>query len=70
MSSISMMTLDQFAERNAIHRRTAERCMKGEDTTFPPLQVKRVRKPGSKGPGRLYVTAEAEQAWKDAIPDA
>ena len=70
MSGVSMMTLDEFAKRNAIHRRTAERCMKGEDTTFPPLKVKRVRKPGSNGPGRIYVTAEAEQEWKDAIPDA
>ena len=65
-----MMTLDQFAERNGIHRKTAERCIKGESKTYPPLKAKRVKRPGSKGPGRLYITAEAEQAWKDAIPDA
>ena len=70
MSGVSMMTLNQFAERNGINRKTAERCIKGESKTYPPLKVKRVRKPGSNGPGRIYVTAEAEQEWKDAIPDA
>lgn len=69
MSDISMMTLNQFAERNGISRRTAERCMKGESTSYPHLFVKKVRKPGSRQP-RIYVTAEQEKAWKDAIPDA
>ena len=69
MSGISMMTLDVFAERNSISRRTAERCADGTSTSYPPLNVKRVRKPGSKSRGRVYVTAEAEQEWKDAIPN-
>lgn len=70
MSDISMMTLKEFCERNAISWSTALRCKDGTSESYPPLAVKRVKAPGSKGPGRLYVTAEAEQAWKDAIPDA
>ena len=66
---ISMMTLEVFAQRNGISRRQAERCKNGESKSFPPLVVKRVKVPGSKGPGRIYVTVEQEQAWKDAIPD-
>lgn len=68
MSDISMMTLDQFAERNGISRRTAERCMKGESDSYPPLFVKKVQKPGS-SKSRIYVTIEQERDWKDAIPN-
>ena len=70
MTGISMMTLNQFCARNGISRDVAEKCLKGESKSYPPLSAKRVKKPGSKGPGRIYVTAEQEQAWKDAIPDA
>lgn len=69
-SGISMMTLATFAERNGISLATAERCAKGTSRSFPPLSVKRAKAEGSRGPGRLYVTVEAEQAWKDAIPNA
>ncbi len=70
MSDVSMMTLDQFAQRNAISRDTAERCMKSESDSYPNLVVKRVKKKGSKGPGRIYVTVEQEAAWRNALPDA
>ncbi|WRS30562.1 hypothetical protein U6G28_02430 [Actinomycetaceae bacterium MB13-C1-2] len=69
-SDISMMTLDEFARRNSISRDTAERCMKGQGDPYPDLTVKRVKKKGSKGPGRIYVTARQELAWQDAMQDA
>lgn len=70
MNGISMMTPEDFARRNAVSRDTVERCINGKSKTYPPLKAKRVRAPGSRGPGRLYITAEAEQEWKNAIPDA
>lgn len=63
-----MMTLDQFAELHGITRRTAERCLKGESKSYPPLKAKRART--GTGPGRIYITAEQAAEWRAQLEDA
>lgn len=69
MTAPLMMTLKEFADLHGISETTARACMRGESDTYPPLPVKRVRRPGSTR-SFIYVTAEQAAQWRDALPDA
>lgn len=66
---VLMMTVAQFAEAHGISEQTVRRCIKGTSASFPPLFVKRVRKPGS-DKSLIYITAEQATAWRNSLADA
>jgi len=64
-----MMTPAEFARLHGISETTVRDCINGESQTYPPLNVKRVRKKGS-AKSRIYITAEQAAAWRAALNDA
>ena len=64
-----MMSVEDFAKLHGISPDVTRECIRGESQTYPPLNAKRARKPGSKK-SRLYITAEAAAEWRAALPDA
>ena len=58
-----LMSPDDFARLNGIHRSAVMKCIHGTSKTFPPLKAKRV---GT----RYFITAEAAKAWRDRMADA
>lgn len=64
-----MMTVRQFAALHNVSETTVRECIAGTSDTYPPLTVKRVRKPDSQT-SRIYVTAEQAAQWRAALPDA
>jgi predicted transcriptional regulator len=64
-----MMTVEQFAELHSVSETTVRSCIRGESDTYPPLNVKRVSKPGG-GKSFIYITAEQAAEWRAALPDA
>lgn len=64
-----MMTVADFARLHSVGETTVRECIAGTSDTYPPLTVKRVRKPGS-SKSRIYITAEQAAAWRAALHDA
>ncbi len=64
-----MMSVAEFARLHGIGETAVRECIAGESKSYPPLTVKRVRKPGSKK-SRIYVTAEQAAEWRAALKDA
>lgn len=62
-----MMSVAEFAQLHRISETTVRDCIRGESTTYPPLQCKRV---GSSRKSRIYITAEQAAEWRAALPDA
>ncbi|HLR97221.1 MAG TPA: hypothetical protein VK053_22050 [Jiangellaceae bacterium] len=65
-----LMTVRQFADLHGIGETTVRECIAGTSKSYPPLTVKRVKRKGSRTPGRLYITAEQAAAWRAALQDA
>lgn len=64
-----LMTVAEFARLHGIGETTVRECIKGASDSYPPLMVKRVRRPGSTK-SRIYITAEQAAEWRAALPDA
>lgn len=65
-----LYTVDDLVASTGLSETTIRDCIKGRSTTYPPLQAKRIKKTGSAGAGRLYVTRQQAEAWLAAFPDA
>lgn len=64
-----LMTVAEFARLHGLGETTVRECIKGTSDSYPPLVVKRVRKPGS-SKSRIYITAEQAADWRAALADA
>lgn len=64
-----LMTVEEFARLHGVGESTVRKCIKGTSDSYPPLMVKRVRKPGSRK-SRIYITAEQAAEWRAALADA
>lgn len=64
-----MMSVTEFAALHGVGETTVRECIDGTSKSYPPLSVKRVRKPGS-AKSRVYITAEQAAEWRAALPDA
>lgn len=64
-----MMSVAEFCRLHGIGETAARECINGTSKSYPPLSVKRVRKPGS-AKSRIYITAEQAAEWRAALQDA
>ena len=64
-----MMSVRQFADLHGVSETTVRECIAGTSESYPPLTVKRVRRPGSQK-SHIYITAEQAAEWRAALNDA
>lgn len=62
--------VEDLAAATGLSETTIRDCIRGVSATYPPLQAKRVKKDGSRGSGRIYITREQAEAWLAQFPDA
>lgn len=65
-----MMSVAEFARLHGVGETVVRECIAGTSDVYPPLTVKRAKRAGTRGRGRIYITAEQAAAWRAALPDA
>lgn len=59
----------ELSNATGISETVIRECIAGTSKTYPPLRVKRVKKPGSRI-SRIYITRAQAEDWLASFPDA